>query len=93
MNAPHSVEDIVRALARYLRMNPLASDSVEGIKPWWLPDMNVTTGDLERALTWLEREGVIQATHAVDGQVRWRRTALIAEVDARLDRIINGGPS
>ena len=85
-----SFEDIVRAISRYLRVNPLASDTLEGIQHWWLPMMHATTRDLELALARLESAGVIDATWAADGRVHYRRAALDVAVDSKLDRFIAG---
>lgn len=91
MAITRSAEDIVRAVSRYLRMNPLASDTLEGIRTWWLPAMHATTNDLEQALACLEGAGVLKATRAADGRVHYRRAGLNVAVDAKLDLFIAGG--
>src|SRR5947209_1874389 len=91
MNTSDPVDEIVRALSRYLRLNPLASDALEGITQWWLESEELSQADLVAcALQRMERAGVIEFTRAADGQVRYRRTALNARVDAQLDRFIGG---
>ena len=92
MVATGSVSDLLRAVSRYLRLNPLASDTVEGIRMWWLTGTPAATTDLEQALHQLARAGVVEATRAADGQVHYRRAAVDAAVDAKLDRIIAGDP-
>ena len=94
MNASDPVDEIVRALSRYLRQNPLASDTLEGITQWWLKSEDLSQADLLHALERMTQAGVVEATSAADGQVRYRRTALNTTVDAQLDRFIAGfGPS
>jgi hypothetical protein len=90
MNANDPVEEIVRALSRYLRLNPLASDTLEGIAQWWLTFDDFTDTELQQALRRLVDAGVVEAVPAADGRVRYRRTALNASVDAQLDRFIAG---
>lgn len=90
MNASNPVEEIVRALSRYLRLNPLASDTLEGITQWWLTPHDFSQADLARALERMEQAGVVESARAADGQVRYRRTGLNATVDAQLDRFISG---
>jgi DNA-binding transcriptional ArsR family regulator len=90
MNASDPVDEIVRALSRYLRQNPLASDTLEGITQWWLKSEDLSQADLLHALERMTRAGVVEATRAADGQVRYRRTALNVTVDAQLDRFIAG---
>jgi len=90
MNANDPVEEIVRALSRYLRLNPLASDTLEGIAQWWLTVDDFSEARLQQALQQLVDAGVVAAVQAADGQVRYRRSALNASVDAQLDRFIAG---
>jgi hypothetical protein len=74
MSADDDVTALVRSLNRYLRDNPLACDSADGIARWWLaapPD----PGTLDAALVRMAREGEIQALRAADGRVRYRRRA------------------
>jgi hypothetical protein len=90
MRATDPVDEIVRALSQYLRMNPLASDTLEGIGHWWLTAKDVSQADLVQALDRMADAGVVASTRAADGQVRFRRVALNATVDAQLDRFIAG---
>jgi hypothetical protein len=90
MNATDPVDEIVLALSQYLRMNPLASDTLEGITHWWLTARDVSQADLVQALERMTHAGVVESIRAADGQVRFRRVALDATVDAQLDRFIAG---
>jgi hypothetical protein len=90
MNVSASVAKVVGVLSWYLRLNPLASDTLEGIAQWWLKTDDVSLSDLTSALEQMKQAGVIEVTNAADGQVRYRRTGLNARVDERLDRFIAG---
>jgi len=90
MNASDPVDEIVRALSRYLRLNPLAADTLEGITQWWLKAKDLSQADLVQALERMAQAGVVESIRAADGQVRFRRAALNASVDAQLDRFIAG---
>jgi hypothetical protein len=64
---------LVRVISRYLRINPLACDTSEGIARWWLGTERVAEGDLAAALTYMEHKGIIEARKAADGRIRYRR--------------------
>jgi DNA-binding transcriptional ArsR family regulator len=87
-NDPESVSDVACCLARYLRINPLAGDTREGIAQWWLGLASVSTETVERALALLQKAGAVEAVRAVDGRVRYRRVSIDADGDARLDQFI-----
>lgn len=87
-NDPESVFDVACCLARYLRINPLAGDTREGIAQWWLGLASVSTETVERALALLQEAGAVEAVRAVDGRVRYRRASIDADGDARLDQFI-----
>jgi hypothetical protein len=83
-----SAPDLVPELARYLRTNPLATDTKEGITQWWLGLQTSCVESVELALGALERAGLIVAVRAADGRVRYRRVSPDREIDERLDRVI-----
>jgi hypothetical protein len=88
-HSDESVSNIVRRIGRYLRANPLAGDTKDGITQWWL-GLPPAAGELvQHALGVLEAAGVVEAVRAMDGRVRYRRAA-IPDVEERLDRIISG---
>jgi len=88
MNVASSVFRIVGNLSWYLRLNPLASDTLEGIARWWLKADDVSMSDLMNALEHMKQAGIIEATTAADGQVRYRRSGLNVGIDEKLDRFI-----
>lgn len=74
---------LVRTLAGYLRDNPNASDSAEGIRRWWFADGVVVAADeLDKALRWMKQNGLVSETVAADGRVRYRRCCSDAQLDA-----------
>lgn len=77
MPADDDVSALVRLLSRYLRDNPLACDTAEGIARWWLAsaapvDMRLLMSALER----MQATGAIEVLRAADGRVRYRRSAV-----------------
>ena len=83
-----SEAELVRRLASYLRLNPGAGDTREGITQWWLGLPTASTYRVERALAALQAAGLIEAVGALDGRVRYRRVALDAQADSQLDCFI-----
>lgn len=69
---------LVQQLARYLRSHPDACDATDGIARWWLPanEPIAAVPQVETALGCLRDCGVVEATHAADGRVRYRRAAV-----------------
>jgi hypothetical protein len=66
---------IVRALAKYLRANPLACDAPDGIIRWWLASQSVSMEKLLQALDWMKQQGLVEEMEAADGRLRYRRSA------------------
>ncbi|MBN8712761.1 MAG: hypothetical protein J0H50_02135 [Xanthomonadales bacterium] len=79
---------LARRLAAYVRANPRAGDTSEGITQWWLGLPATTGNQVQRALASLQAAGLIEAVGALDGHVRYRRPALDAQADAELDCFI-----
>lgn len=77
--------EVVRALALYLRANPRACDSVDGIRRWWLAAHPVTTEDLMEALQWMKDHGLVEELSAIDGRLRYRRCGPEAALQAAID--------
>jgi Fe2+ or Zn2+ uptake regulation protein len=75
MNDDPEMTAIVRALAKYLRANPLACDAPDGIIRWWLASQSVSMEKLLQALDWMKQQGLVQEMEAADGRLRYRRSA------------------
>lgn len=90
MRSSPRMVDVVCALARYLRANPLACDSLEGINRWWLAAHPVTPEELVRALEWMKEQGLVEELVAADGRMRYRRLAPEAVLDAAIDAYRDG---
>lgn len=83
----NSVEtnEVVRALACYLRLNPHASDTTDGIRLWWFDrESEVSMDLLLPALAWMVEHRLVEAVPALDGHLRYRRTASDLQIDALL---------
>lgn len=85
------VTALVKDLCRYLRANPQACDTADGIARWWLDAGPQDRPHLQRALDYLEREGLIENLSAADGRRRYRRRAEAPQADARMDALIAAG--
>lgn len=87
-NSP-ATTDVVCALALYLRANPLACDSLEGIRRWWLAAHAIAREQLEEALDLMMEQGIVEQIMAADGRLRYRRcgndTLLQATIAAYCD--------
>jgi hypothetical protein len=76
MDENSAVSACVKALASYMRANPHACDTAEGIHRWWFgTEHEVAMDELQEALDWMKRCGVIEETVAADGRRRYRRLA------------------
>ena len=91
MSQNASKRELIARLARYLRANPLASDTREGIARWWVGADGVDPAMLDDALAWLVADGVVECMYAADGRVRYRRVTFGGVSDARLD-VLGGAP-
>ncbi len=75
MSEDPDVTAIVCALAKYLRANPLACDTADGISSWWLVAQPVSMEKLLQALDWMQQNGLVEEVVAADGRLRYRRIA------------------
>jgi hypothetical protein len=61
---------IAQAIQHYLERHPNASDTVEGIRMWWLPiDWQVDINDVEAALIQMKEEGLVSLHRNSDNHV------------------------
>ena len=87
------VEAIISAIALYLRANPSACDTAEGIRRWWLPpDVECTQDTVVMALDWMKRHDLLVMTTAADGRRRFSRRGTGEQLDAVIRRGA-GGPT
>ena len=88
--AEDPVKVLVQRVARYLRSQPLASDTAEGIARWWLGvDWVDNEFALLAALAWLQSSGCIEGSRGPDGRVRYRQVQA-GDTGARLEAIAQG---
>jgi Fe2+ or Zn2+ uptake regulation protein len=91
MGDAHDLTPIVGALVRYLRANPHACDTAEGIHRWWFPpDVRFTPDAVGRALDWMKRQHLLEVTTAADGHQRFRRSATDEALTAALRSMASG---
>jgi hypothetical protein len=70
MHAPDQrIRDIATEIGRYLRANPDAADSIEGVRQWWLAQDNATVAPsmVDAALEILISQGVVRVRILADG--------------------------
>ena len=78
MNNDESASDVDylhNAILHYLRSNPHAADSLEGVMNWWLPKLGykqVGAESVLQALDQLIAVGVVEKIPLVDGTVLYR---------------------
>jgi predicted SnoaL-like aldol condensation-catalyzing enzyme len=69
-----SVAETVRAIKEYLRKNPNAQDTRDGIIQWWLTQLPAKPREatVKQALDSLVHEGVLSEHKGKDAQVSYR---------------------
>ena len=71
---------IVIALAHYLIANPLACDSLEGMRRWWFAqEYQWPQYQLDVAVSWMTERKLIEEVVGSDGRTRYRRIGSDAE--------------
>ena len=81
----------VHALAVYLRANPHACDTSEGILRWWLDERHETVmDDLMDALGRMKQMGIVEEIAAADGRRRYRRIASDEQIAVLLANLHRG---
>lgn len=76
----------VQQLSQYLCRHPDACDAPEGIARWWV-DEPLPPSVVQVALDWMAARGVVEALHAADGRLRYRRAADDATAAERLEAL------
>lgn len=85
MEEEASVDEVARTILNYLRENPEAQDTLEGVVQWWLPDEQHQrrTATIKEALDQLCAVGLINEHKGKDGQVSYRVMRDGAEAETR----------
>lgn len=70
--------DLHREIVDYLRKNPNAGDSLEGVMNWWLSQRNKKPGvaEIEQVLEQLIVEGSVRKVSLVGGTILYRKNKL-----------------
>jgi hypothetical protein len=63
---PTTIRDVAQEIRRYLAAHPNASDTVEGVQAWWLPN-RVPKATVKRALDVLAADEVVHRRKLPDG--------------------------
>ena len=73
MHEPN-VAETVRAIMEYLRQNPNAQDTQDGILQWWLTELPTKPRDatVKKALEDLVRAGFLNEHKGKDAQISYR---------------------
>ena len=74
MKEEASVAEVASTILNYLRQNPEAQDTFEGIVNWWLPDQQhqQSRATIKEALDRLLAAGLIREHKGTDGQISYR---------------------
>ncbi len=72
MPPPETSDAAMQRLSAYWLEHPLAADTLQGICRWWIADAAIAPAQVEAALARLVAMGLVQASQAADGRVRYR---------------------
>lgn len=90
--ADPDVQAAVLRLARHLHLHPRASDTVRGIRQWWLgAGVEVREVTLLQALAWLQARGLVASEVGADGRVRYLRASLDGALLPRVEALLQEG--
>lgn len=69
-----SLSEIATEILEYLRRNPEARDTLEGVVQWWLPEREIKrrTVEIKDALDELVRQGLLSEHKGKDEQISYR---------------------
>lgn len=70
------LSEIAREILDYLRKNPEARDTLEGVVQWWLPEQEIKrrTAAIKKALDELVGAGLLSEHKGKDAQISYRIT-------------------
>jgi hypothetical protein len=72
MPDPEPTDAAMQRLTAYWLAHPLAADTLQGICRWWIADAAIAPAQVEAALARLVAMGLVEASQAADGRVRYR---------------------
>lgn len=72
MPPPDTTDAAMQRLTAYWLAHPLAADTLHGICHWWIADALIAPAHVEAALQRLVAMGLVEASQATDGRVRYR---------------------
>jgi hypothetical protein len=77
-----ALSETAQLILDYLRRNPEAQDTLEGIVQWWLPEQHFTTrvGTIRAALQELIDAALVSEHRGKDAQISYRITSLAFKV-------------
>ena len=66
-------DPLAQRILAYLRDNPAASDSLRGVRDWWLPGLasSPSDGAVRAALEALAAAGLVSRIENPDGTILW----------------------
>lgn len=78
------VTEVAGEIRRYLERSPMAADTLDGIRRWWLQLLRIEEAQaiVETALEVLMKEGLISAETSEHGETVYRRTPKDEERDS-----------
>ena len=80
---------VVQLLSSHWCANPLASDTPDGMHRWWLPASHeFTLEQIDAALAWMVRRGLVLENTTADGRIRYCRSPSASQ--AELERLAAG---
>lgn len=75
-----------KALVTYLITQPGACDTADAIVQWWFEtEYYVSPTELQKTLDRLVEDGLVEASTAADGRIRYRRRAELGALRAYLE--------
>jgi hypothetical protein len=67
-DCPRDVREVESAVQRYLEAHPNAFDTAEGIRMWWLADLEPAPAAVQAALDHLVERGIVVEKPLPDGR-------------------------
>ena len=79
------LSEIASEILDYLRKNPEARDTLEGVVQWWLPELEIKrrTAAIKEALDELVRAGLLSERKGKDAQISYGITSQGLQIPER----------